>query len=178
MCSLICVQCKLLLGGLVRDAGAGPDLAMRMRIARSHHRAAVFENLNVIDKRQCTQFLVLLSPEIHDSPKLVRLHPGHGHIVPRRKADHATNAGLAARCHQSAIIETSFRGPSQQRGIIVIENQVVFILGISLPRSTRIPRTHVTRGIICRRNLGGYLLDLSQPRALIAMRGNQDPFTR
>src|SRR5438128_453414 len=110
MGSLVGLQCKLLLGRLIRNAGAGPDLAMGMRIARSHHGAAVFKYLNVIDKWQSAQLLVLLSPDIHNPPQVVQRHPGYSQIVPRRKADHATDAGLAARCDQPAVIKTSFRG--------------------------------------------------------------------
>src|ERR1035441_6505110 len=60
--------CRLfaLLGGhLGGNAAAGPDLAMRMRIAGAHHFAAILENLHVADVWLPAQLGVLRGPDVH-----------------------------------------------------------------------------------------------------------------
>src|SRR3954469_12597586 len=39
----------------VRNGARGPNLAVGMRVAGTHHGAAIFEDLNMVDLRHCTQ---------------------------------------------------------------------------------------------------------------------------
>ena len=49
-------------GRFVRNARVGPNLRVRVRIARAHLLAVVFENDHRVDVGQRTQFGVLLRP--------------------------------------------------------------------------------------------------------------------
>src|SRR5258706_390890 len=71
-----------------------PNLAVRMRIARAHHLAAIFENLHVIDPRNLPKRDILLDPGIHDSAQLREAHSRNCEIVPRRKTHHAADSLL------------------------------------------------------------------------------------
>src|SRR5207245_6127269 len=108
---------------------------------------------------------VLFSQDIHDPAKFVRTHARYGQIVSWRKTDNPTNAGLAARNDQSAIIETSPGSIGKQCRVIVVENQSTVKLRIPRSGSTRISRTHVARGLTALRDLRAYLLRLDHPPA-------------
>ena len=49
-----------------RDMLGRPDLTVRMRIARTHLLAAVFEDLDMADARVCAELRVLLGPCLDD----------------------------------------------------------------------------------------------------------------
>src|SRR6266403_589936 len=80
--------------GKVWQRSIRPNLAVRMRIARAHHLAAIFENLHVIDPRNFAERDILLDPGIHDSAQLREAHSWNGEIVPRRKTHHAADSLL------------------------------------------------------------------------------------
>ena len=90
---------------LIRNRLVRPDLAMRMRIARPHQRAAIFENLNVLDPVDLTKFAILLGPNIDDRAHFFGLHARNGQVVPRRKTNHATHTTLAASNDQAFLID-------------------------------------------------------------------------
>jgi len=73
---------------LVGNKAAGPDLAVGMRIAGAHHRAAVLEDLHVLDPVQAGHILVLLRPCIHHAANLRLGHAGQGQAVVGMEADH------------------------------------------------------------------------------------------
>ena len=48
--------------GLVGDVFGGPDLAVRVWVAGAHHRAAILEDLDVLDLGHGAEFCGLLEP--------------------------------------------------------------------------------------------------------------------
>jgi hypothetical protein len=56
------------------ERAGGPDLAVRVRIARAHHRPAVFEDLHMLNARVIAKFPKLISPSANDF-----LDRGHRH---------------------------------------------------------------------------------------------------
>ena len=86
-----------LLSGDVWNRMGRPYLAVGMRITGPHHRAAIFENLHVIDLWQLRQFLELGGPSLDHTFNLFRRHGGQGKVVARREADYPAKAGFAFR---------------------------------------------------------------------------------
>src|SRR4051812_5591188 len=78
----------------VWNAGAGPDLAMRMWIARTHHSSAVFEYLHIPDPCQLHQFPPLFCPLINNSTYGGNIHGRQSEIVARREAHYAADTGF------------------------------------------------------------------------------------
>src|SRR5207237_9822888 len=84
--------------------GIGPNLAMGMRIARSHHCAPVFEDLDMTNPRDRTEFAVLLCPDVNHPTDFFHLHSRNSQIMSRRRAKHATGPALAAGKHRTALL--------------------------------------------------------------------------
>src|SRR5438270_13568131 len=98
---------------------------MRMRVAGSHHGAAVLEDLNVIDGVKTTQFAILADPGAHDAFDFLRLHGAKGEIVPRRKADYTAESRFPLRDNQAHPIgiNTLMIGVRLQRSKVVFEHE-------------------------------------------------------
>src|SRR4051812_21535521 len=92
-----------LFSGDLWDRAGGPYLAVRMRIAGSHHRAAVFEDLDVIDLRHCPQFVELRGPCLYYAHNILWRHGGQGQVVARGETDYPAQAWLAFRDQQPAV---------------------------------------------------------------------------
>ena len=67
------------------DRSRRPDLAMRMRIACTHHRAAILKDLYVIDLFERAQFAKLLDPYVDYGFNFLRRHGREGEVMPREK---------------------------------------------------------------------------------------------
>src|SRR5437879_2829855 len=89
-----------LLPGLDWNRRCRPDLAVRMGVTSSHHGAAVFKNLHMVDGLDAAQLAELFHPRLDDRFGLFRSHGGQRKIVPRRKADYLADARLALRHQQ------------------------------------------------------------------------------
>ena len=136
------------LGG---NAAAGPDLAMRMRIAGAHHLAAILEDLHVADVGQAAQVGVLRGPHVHHQREIRHAHARHGQIVPRRKAAHAADARLAGGDQQAVAILDGLGGRGrQQRRKIVIEDKRAGVRRIAHAARARIAGAKVAVGIVLR----------------------------
>src|SRR6266436_8240504 len=72
-----------LLGGGLGKGIRCPDLAMRVRIAGTHHRSPIFEDLHVSDPRKRPQFSKLRGPGAHHLLDFARLHRRQREIVSR-----------------------------------------------------------------------------------------------
>src|SRR5215469_9043955 len=77
---------------LTRDGLSGPDLTVWMRIAASHHLAAVFEDLHVADSGARHQMFELVGESVDNGPNPAGAHPGQREAVVRRETYHAANA--------------------------------------------------------------------------------------
>lgn len=65
----------LLDGWDIRNCRGGPDLAVRMGIARTHHGSAIFKDLDIVDLWICAKFLKLLGPAVYNGANIGALHP-------------------------------------------------------------------------------------------------------
>jgi len=75
-------QTARLLRRLIGNMRRCPDLAVRVRIARAHHHATVFENLDVAGVFAGAKFCVLLGPDVHHRANIFHRHAGKGEVVP------------------------------------------------------------------------------------------------
>src|SRR5216684_7417715 len=162
-------------GGNVGQARARPDLAMGMRIARSHHRAAVFEDLHITDGRMGRQLPKLTAPFVHDASDRGRAHRRQSQIVARRKTQNATDSRFGARDDQVFDVLLRRRSSGEQSGKIVIEDESPGVGGIPRPTRPEIARAHVTAGVIFWNLLGLDSFRLSLPRPLVPVRRDEDP---
>ena len=83
------------LGGRFVGHKAGrPDLAVRMRVAGSHHGPAVLEDLHVLDPLQAAHLDIFPRPAIHHRANLLAGHARQGQAVVGMVAEHlAQSAG-------------------------------------------------------------------------------------
>src|SRR5205823_10574766 len=73
--------CPLLLLNLIRNPVIGPYLTMWMRIARTHHLPAVFENLDIVHQFHGAEPLVFRAPCVHYTFECGRLHARNSKVV-------------------------------------------------------------------------------------------------
>src|SRR5713101_1453338 len=165
-------------GRNVRQDRARPDLAMGMRIARPHHRAAVFEDLHVTDGGVGRQLPGLIAPFVHDGTDGRRAHRRQSQIVARRKTQNATDSRFGARDDQIFDVLLAWRRSWKQSGKIVVEDESSGVGGIPRPTRPEISRAHVTAGVVFRNLLGFDSFRLSLPRPLGPVRRDENPFTR
>src|SRR6266851_4692479 len=130
-----------LLSGDVWNRMGRPYLAVGMRVTGAHHRAAIFENLHVIDLWQLRQFLELGDPGLDHTFNLSRRHGGQGEVVARGETDDPTKSRLAFRDQQAAVfqIDAVVAGARLQRGKVVVKNECAGIARIDHPADAGIP---------------------------------------
>src|SRR5256885_607713 len=97
---IVVLLCSQLLHGLIGNGGVCPYLAMRMRIAGSHHGAAILEDLYVLDPLHRAEFGVLVGPDINYPAYIANLHCCESQIVAGREAHHAANPRFGSRDNQ------------------------------------------------------------------------------
>ncbi len=149
-----------------------------MRIARAHHRAAILENLHVLNLGPRPQFHELVHPRVHHLAQVGGLHIGDRQIVARRKAHHAANARLRFRHQQSIFLKTAARHVRLQRREIVVENECRCIRRVAHSSRALIARAQVTVRVVSRLRFLLRLLDLPLPRSRGTMRRHQHPLAR
>jgi hypothetical protein len=81
----------------VGDGCGGPDLAMRMGVAGAHHRAAILENLHVIDVVARAKLHKLSGPGIYDGAYVGRLHHRECQVMFGRKTEDAADSSFRFR---------------------------------------------------------------------------------
>jgi len=80
------VICKLVLlfdHHMMRNVVGGPSLGVWMRIARPHHRAAVFEDLNMLDLAPTSEFVIQASEHLDHSSNTVEVERSKAQVVAR-----------------------------------------------------------------------------------------------
>ena len=82
---------------LIRHMLRRPDLPMRVRIARPHHRPAIFEDLHMLDPVRRAQFFILSGPCIHHPANLLARHARQGERVVRVVAKHLAQPARGLR---------------------------------------------------------------------------------
>ncbi len=162
----------------IRDGGACPDLAMRMRIASAHHGAAILKNLDVSNRRKSRELAVLFAPRIYKLRDSCLVHLRYGKIVTRRKTYYPADACLATRDQQIAIVQERDRSFRQQRWIVVIEHERGFVIRISNSPNSFITRAQVAVRVVRQLRRVGCFFNLSSPRTQSAVRGYNHPFSR
>ncbi len=159
----------------------GPDLAVRVRVARAHHRAAVLEDLHVADPGAAGQLGVLLGPDVHHAPDRVTsisasVRSWRGEKQTTRQMPRslsATGAG-AYRAH-SRVDAYPRRRVGQQRGVVVVEHEGRGVVRVAHAAGALVAGAEVARRVVGRALLGGRMLDLALPGALRAVRRDQHP---
>jgi hypothetical protein len=86
-----CLQ-LLLSAWLVGYGLIGPNLAMWMGVATTHHLPTVFEDLDVINVGVFAQLTVLLNPQIYDRRDIFEIHPRQACVVSWRKTQNAASS--------------------------------------------------------------------------------------
>src|SRR5438445_13339361 len=96
--------------------------------------------------------------------------------MPGRKAYYAADPALRARHEQTIFFDRLRRCLGQKGREIVVEDKRVRVGRILRSLRPRIPRAEIAVRIVGRHLFGRFLLDLAEPRALCAMRGDEHPF--
>ena len=109
-------------------------------IAGPHHRAAIFEDLHVIDLRHLRQLPELGSPGMDHVFNVFRRHRGQGEVVARGEADYPAQAGFAFRDQQSPVfdVETVVADRRFERGKVIVENERAGVARVEDPARPRI----------------------------------------
>src|SRR5436305_4581873 len=84
-----------------------PNLAMRMRIARAHHFAAVFKYLDVLNVWHGRKLHELCGPCANHVFNFRYAHARDRQVMPRRKAHHATDSRLALSYEQPFVLHVN-----------------------------------------------------------------------
>src|SRR2546421_10655391 len=108
--------------GKVWQRSIRPNLAVRMRIARAHHLAAVLEDLHVINPWNFPKRAVLFDPAVHDGAQFRDAHSRNSEIMARRKTHHAADSLLHSPNKQAARIKLELPDVRQHRRVIVIKS--------------------------------------------------------
>ena len=152
---------RLFFTDLIREARNGPDLAVRMGIARPHHLPAILEDLDIIDKRQTTDLPILFRPGADDLEQFRLFHPRESEVMARRETDDAAQTRLALSDDQSVIIDQpAGRRLTAQGGEIVLEDEDPGVIRVGGAAGARVCRAEITIRVIGGAVNGGDLLDL------------------
>ena len=126
---------------LIRHVLGGPDLSVRMRVARAHHGAAILEDLHVADLRTGAQLYKLIRPFIDHHANVRRLHQRQRERVVGMEAENAATAGLPLGTQQWRTGRFRRGRVRQQRGVIIVKYIHVLVLGGLVPAGSLIART-------------------------------------
>src|SRR3954464_12386599 len=157
------------------DGAVSPNLSVRMWIAGAHHRAAVFEDLDVMDVRARAQFAILLGPEVHDSSDLLLRHLRQRQVMSRRKTQDAANAGLGLGDAERTLVISSRRNVGLEGCEIIFENVRGGVRRITQTAGPLVAGTQITTWVVGRSAIRGNFVHRALPRTLRAMRRNQEP---
>src|SRR5258708_36469936 len=83
-------------GQFIRNSFVGPNLPMWVRVAATHHGAAIFENLHGADVGLVSEVGVLLRPGVDHVSQVCDTHACHCEVVARREANNPAATRFAA----------------------------------------------------------------------------------
>src|ERR1700722_662980 len=148
-----------------------------MRIARAHHGAAIFENLDVIDIFQFAQLSKLFYPCANNELNFFQTHRGECEIVTRGKTNHAANSRFRFCDEQPHVVdvETSARGLRLQGSEVIVEYERGGVRGVSNPARPQVAGTKIAARVVSRLGRGWDLGYFPLPGTRRAMRRDQYP---
>src|SRR6266508_170321 len=162
------------LDGLEDEVGR-VDLTMRVRVGDADDLALVLKDQDVVDLFVRAEFDILPLPGAHQVDDLGGLEFCEGQVVTRAVADDAGDAGRWA-----VAINAGWRGQVPRRvephaGMIVVKDEDVFVIVVALAAHASVARAQVTLGQIVRQRRLFALDRLAVPRAVLPVRGDNDP---
>src|SRR5579864_809615 len=151
---------------------------MRMRVAGSHHGAAILENLDVVNIRTHTQFLELARPGPHHFGDVLRIHGGERQVVARGETHDSARAGFPGGNKESfsVNIEAIGDGVRLQGREVIVEDKSALVDGVVDASGPGISRAQVASRVIFRLPFDGNFLYGTLPGPQSAVRGHQYPF--
>ena len=179
MALLIIGEPCLLFSGLVGERAIGPNLSVRMRIAASHHLAAVFKDLHMIDLRNCPEFEILSCPDVNHRTNGRYIHVRQSQIVARREANDPTDSCFRLCMEEVCGVAMNFdlRHIQPHRPEIIVKDECGVVTRIANSTCTLVSRAQIAQRIVAERALFRLPLSLSLPWALHAMWRDQHPVT-
>ncbi len=119
-----------------------------MRIAASHHLAAVLKDLHVVEPIATTQLDILVRPNVHHSTYIRRVHACERKAVVRGKADHPAQSALTTVGQQSAVSTFARRRVRAHGRKVVLEDERMLVLRIPHTARARVSWAQVALRII------------------------------
>src|SRR5579862_1690547 len=177
-CGPIGAQAQRFFEELVGDVELRPNLSVRVRVARAHHRTAVFENRYGVDVRNAGELRVLIGPAIDDAGDGLLRQRGQMQIVARRVTDDPAVAGLGFSGKQQLSLGVTRREVlwrRSERWKIVAKNKRRLVFGIALAVGANVAGTQVALRIVLGYGRCGNGRVLSLPRPVGAMRRYEYP---
>ncbi len=135
------------LGRLVRQRGAGPDLAVRVRIGAPHDFALVLEDLD--PAIGLPQVGGLFGPDPDDILNRLQVHFGKGQVVPGGKANHPTGACLGFGAKER-VRRPRIRNVREQGREIVIKDKGARVVRVAKTTRPLVPRAEIAPGFVGR----------------------------
>src|SRR5262245_37557117 len=162
------------LDGLEYEVGR-VDLTMWVRVGDADDLALILEDQDVVDLLVAAEFDVLPLPGAHQVDDLRGLEFCEGQVVARAVA---YDAGVASR--GAIAINARRRGQVPRRvethaGMIVVKDEDVFVIVVAIAAHASVARAQVTIGQIVRQCRLFPLDRLAVPRAVLPVRGDDDP---
>ena len=148
-----------------RDMLGRPDLTVRMRIARTHLLAAVFEDLHMADARICAELRVLLGPCLDD-------------VLQRREWELAEAQIMAWRITNNpadSVLAVAFR---DERREVVREHVRACVAGVALTSAAAVTGTEVTGAVMRRQLIPRGRIDLPLPWSVGCAAAKPEPIPR
>src|SRR5579883_158817 len=162
--------------GLIRERFGGPDLAVRMRIARAHERSAVFENLHAGCRGRGAEFGRFLGLGADHGANFFDREIGQGEMVLRTKAENAATASFRSGDQQAAFVQLTGSGIRSERGIVVVEDENAVVARVDIAASASVAWAHIALRVVFGNVARSDGFNLALPGTLRAMGRDHDPF--
>lgn len=148
-----------------------------MRIAGAHHRAAVFENLNVVNIFEAAQLSELFYPCVDDRLNFLQSHGCQGQIVTWRETNYAANPGFRFGDEQTHVlkVESSERSLRFQGREVIVEDESSQVRRVSNSARPQIAGAKVTGWIVGGLGRRRRFRDFALPWTHRALRRHQHP---
>ena len=154
------------------SAVAGPDLAVRVRVAGTHRGAAVLEDLD--PAVALAELGGLVSPDVDDATDRRLVHAREGHVVAGREAHDPAGAPRTLGTEQPGG-HAVWRRVRAQRREVVGEDEGVRVVRVQVAGHARVPWAEVAARVVDGALLRRIRLFRAQPRTLRAARGDKHP---
>ena len=169
MLCLVRLQRFRLDGRLVRHMLRCPYLTMRVRIAGAHHRAAVLEDLHIVEFRLAAELGVLLDPGIDDEADGGEFHARDGEAVVGMEAEDAAPASLLFRVEKRRGVGGRCGRVGQEGGVVVVENEYAFITRRKMSAGALVSWAEIAFRVVVDAGESRGWIDFSLPGALSAV---------